>query len=164
MLLSAREPIVPCPACKGERVVLGPTGVAACSPCNGSGLRAIRVRPPFKSCACGAAYDESAWRALPLVGVQHLDDGAPPLELRNCTACGSTIAIELPAIQGDGGAGFHLSKRSSEAESSKSTERKSTPASRSSDSHASSSGERSSESKIGPVGFRLPSRTLDSTT
>ncbi len=55
------------------------------------------LRPP-KPCACGASYDADAWRRLPLVGTQDAGDDEL-LELRNCEACSSTLAIELPSRQ-----------------------------------------------------------------
>lgn len=42
--------------------------------------------------------DEVAWAGLPFVGVQHsYEEGEtePTLELRNCTACQSTLVKEL---------------------------------------------------------------------
>lgn len=38
--------------------------------------------------------DPVLWAAAPFVGVQHFEDGR--LELRNCAACASTLAVELP--------------------------------------------------------------------
>jgi hypothetical protein len=52
-----------------------------------------------KVCACGASWSEKAWRERPFVGLMALADDEPPLELRHCT-CGSTIAIALPARDG----------------------------------------------------------------
>jgi hypothetical protein len=48
-----------------------------------------------KRCACGRAFELSAWCALPLVGT-HRDevDRKEDLELRSCP-CGSTIAVNL---------------------------------------------------------------------
>lgn len=37
--------------------------------------------------------DPVRWAALPLVGV--MDDDEEKLELRNCTACMSTLAVEI---------------------------------------------------------------------
>jgi hypothetical protein len=43
--------------------------------------------------------DPAKWAALPLVGIQRLDaDGDEPayrLVLKNCTACHSTLAVEI---------------------------------------------------------------------
>lgn len=53
---------------------------------------------PIKVCGCGRAFDAYEWRALRHVGDQ--DDGeGGVLELRDCTSCGSTIAIEIPNRQ-----------------------------------------------------------------
>lgn len=58
------------------------------------------VRAPVASsvlarCACGLAYDLSAWRVLPYVGLQE-DGDDEILELRNCS-CGSTLAVAHPS-------------------------------------------------------------------
>lgn len=45
-----------------------------------------------KRCGCGASYSRSEWNALPFVGLQ-ADGLGGSLELRNCTACSSTIAV-----------------------------------------------------------------------
>lgn len=45
-----------------------------------------------KRCRCGRAHDESAWKALPLVG--EMGDEVERVELRDCP-CGSTITIEI---------------------------------------------------------------------
>lgn len=54
-----------------------------------------------KTCSCGATYDAATFSALPLVGFQvvDVDDGEPPmnLEIRDCAACGSSIAIDRAA-------------------------------------------------------------------
>lgn len=96
---AAREPIVKCKECRGEGVQAGPFGPRACSPCNGSGLRALEpiekadTIPPTKMCrCCGVAYDAETWRALQYVGAQDDGDGGF-LELRNCP-CGSTLSLE----------------------------------------------------------------------
>lgn len=48
----------------------------------------------LKTCGCGRQHDETAWKALDLVGVW--DDGEEIYELRNCPMpCGSSIAIVL---------------------------------------------------------------------
>ncbi len=52
------------------------------------------IRPP-KRCSCGEVYDMAAWATLRLVGIQEADEDLS-LELRDCAACTSTIAIELP--------------------------------------------------------------------
>lgn len=49
---------------------------------------------------CGAEYlTVEAWEALPYVGVQHGVEGDPPIELRNCVACHSTLAVELVEVE-----------------------------------------------------------------
>ncbi len=49
----------------------------------------------IKTCTCcGAAYSRPAWRALRYVGEHH--DEVETLELRNCRACNSTLAIVVP--------------------------------------------------------------------
>jgi hypothetical protein len=56
--------------------------------------RAAVVASPHdvvKRCACGASYTAATWAALVLVG--HVDDDGERVELRNCGACGSTIAL-----------------------------------------------------------------------
>jgi hypothetical protein len=54
-----------------------------------------------KVCACSATYTPESFSALPLVGFQvvNVDDGEPPmnLEIRDCAACGSSIAIDRAA-------------------------------------------------------------------
>jgi hypothetical protein len=51
----------------------------------------------MKSCTCcNVHYTAEAWKLLPFVGVQRLTEDDEPLELRNCTACHTTLAIELP--------------------------------------------------------------------
>ena len=47
-----------------------------------------------KRCSCGVAYDASQWQTLRLAGVQHMDGVGPDLELRDCAACRSTLAVE----------------------------------------------------------------------
>lgn len=42
-------------------------------------------------CACGTVH--SSWAALPFVGVQFADVPGEELSLRNCPACGSTMAV-----------------------------------------------------------------------
>lgn len=97
-----------CKVCKGEGIVTVTEAepLALCGACKGLGLQAAAAfaiprapisladtLPPVKSCKCGLAFDESAWRALPLTGTMSDGDGGE-LELRNCH-CGSTIAIEI---------------------------------------------------------------------
>lgn len=53
----------------------------------------------IKICRCHRTYTRESWDALPLVGIQHVDEGLD-LELRNC-GCGSTIAIELVDPEAD---------------------------------------------------------------
>ena len=65
-----------------------------------------RIAPEFKAglivnqCSCGHSYDAAAWAALPLHGYQEIpaDDEGPAcrLEMRHCSGCGSTRAIEVP--------------------------------------------------------------------
>jgi hypothetical protein len=51
-----------------------------------------------KKCACGHQISEEGWEDLRYVGVQRSGfDDSPDLELRNCSACGSTIAIAVPS-------------------------------------------------------------------
>jgi hypothetical protein len=57
-----------------------------CGPCVTS--------PVVKRCGCGRAYSARQWERLHYVG--RIDDcGEPTIELRNCMACGSSIAIEI---------------------------------------------------------------------
>lgn len=49
-----------------------------------------------KVCACGAAVSAAEWTGLRLVGTQPGDGGDPALEIRNCAACSSSLAVELP--------------------------------------------------------------------
>jgi len=49
----------------------------------------------YHGCPCGKSFSLSHWNELSLVGHQPTedDDGKPfRLELRNCSACGSTLA------------------------------------------------------------------------
>ena len=50
--------------------------------------------PVPKVCACGISYDAHMWACLAYVG--HMTDEVEALELRNCSGCGSTLAVELP--------------------------------------------------------------------
>jgi len=52
----------------------------------------------YKSCSCGTGYTLTAWLKLPFVGAWRWP-GGDALEMRNCTACHSTLAVELPALQ-----------------------------------------------------------------
>lgn len=50
-----------------------------------------------KKCSCGVEYDLLAWRALPLVGYdvgETAPDVPAPFELRNCSACFSTLWLQ----------------------------------------------------------------------
>lgn len=47
--------------------------------------------PPLKPCGCGRSYDAFEWSRLPYVGV--MGDEVETLELRNCVACNSTLAV-----------------------------------------------------------------------
>ena len=55
-------------------------------------LGAFAPDPIVKRCSCSAAYSHPNWEKLPLIGSQRLGP-AEWYELRNCIACGSTIAI-----------------------------------------------------------------------
>lgn len=50
-----------------------------------------------KGCSCGASFDAIAWENLRFVGYQDDGENGPGsvLELRDCSVCGSTIAIEM---------------------------------------------------------------------
>jgi hypothetical protein len=65
------------------------------------GARAERREPEWISrCSCEATYrTESAWAALPYVGVMDFRKGTI-LELRNCIACGSTISRQVDLKKG----------------------------------------------------------------
>lgn len=82
------EPIIQCPICRGEGILPGPR---VCVRCDGIGLRAVQTT---KRCGCGTSYDQVAWDLLPLLGIQ--EDDVEPLELKNCRACGSTLAVVAP--------------------------------------------------------------------
>lgn len=62
-----------------------------------SGPPSDRPSPPSfpRVCGCGARYDERAWAELPSRGTQPSLPGHA-LELRVCTACGSTLSVEQP--------------------------------------------------------------------
>jgi len=46
------------------------------------------------TCSCGAEYTEASWAEQRFVGVQAFeDDGPARLELRDCSACKSTLGI-----------------------------------------------------------------------
>lgn len=53
--------------------------------------RDLRARQWPKECACSAVYDKAAWATLVYVGIVQEPDNA--LELRQCGACQSTIAM-----------------------------------------------------------------------
>jgi hypothetical protein len=48
-----------------------------------------------KYCGCGAAHSADEWQELRLVGRQP-DGAGGTIELRDCAACSSTLAIEVP--------------------------------------------------------------------
>lgn len=55
-----------------------------------------------KTCGCGAAYAEEAWRALNFDGIQEGSDDtgrrfAADLEMRRCL-CGSTICVPISEL------------------------------------------------------------------
>lgn len=52
---------------------------------------AVSLETLVKVCRCGAAYTADEWAALRHIGDQ--DDDAGVLEMRNCSACDSTLAI-----------------------------------------------------------------------
>lgn len=54
----------------------------------------------IKVCACGRHYTRIAWRALPLVGIQQVDEqpSADDIELRNCE-CGSTLGLLVSDVR-----------------------------------------------------------------
>jgi len=51
-----------------------------------------------KTCGCGEVFSEHQWENLRYVGVQKMpaDYGLPDMELRNCSRCGSTMAVVVP--------------------------------------------------------------------
>jgi hypothetical protein len=51
----------------------------------------------IKSCACGHSYTEEQWDSLDPRGVQDCGDGTG-LDLRNCIACQSTLAVPIVCI------------------------------------------------------------------
>ena len=60
-------------------------------------LRFKEVFATFKGCTCGLNFTKPEWEALPLVGVQKFEDpDIAPLELRNCSVCGTTLSVEVP--------------------------------------------------------------------
>lgn len=51
---------------------------------------------PYSACGCGRTYTEATWKELKLVGpMPSFDDDGKDivLELRNCCACYSTLAV-----------------------------------------------------------------------
>lgn len=53
---------------------------------------------PSKRCSCGTEHDLASWSKLAYVGV--MCDGVERIELRNCRACNSTIAVLLCIVEG----------------------------------------------------------------
>jgi hypothetical protein len=53
-------------------------------------------------CSCGRRYSGGQWRALTLVGIVRPGDGEKPeaIQMRNCTACGSTLGVDLDVVDG----------------------------------------------------------------
>lgn len=49
----------------------------------------------FKQCACSQQYTADEWAQLPRVGTMRRR-GQPSIDLRNCSRCGSTLAVEVP--------------------------------------------------------------------
>ena len=47
----------------------------------------------WKRCSCGYTYTRYDWQRLQLVGVMR--DEFEALELRNCSECSSTMAVEI---------------------------------------------------------------------
>jgi len=50
--------------------------------------------PIVKTCGCSKSYTALAWALLPFKGLIEPDDGVWA-ELRNCSGCGSTIALRV---------------------------------------------------------------------
>ena len=50
--------------------------------------------PIVKSCRCGASFDRPAWNSILWVGYQR-PPGETVLELRTCSKCASTIALDV---------------------------------------------------------------------
>jgi hypothetical protein len=48
-----------------------------------------------KRCVCGQSYSSTEWRKLHQVGTQN-DGAGGRFDLRNCSRCGSTLAVKLP--------------------------------------------------------------------
>lgn len=48
---------------------------------------------PMKTCSCGQHYTAEEWKGLPYVGRQ--DDEVEHIELRLCSACGTTLGVVL---------------------------------------------------------------------
>lgn len=60
------------------------------------------AKPALRIVACSRdyhdrlrAFPDLLWQQLHNIGIQHGEDGAPDLSLRNCDRCGSTIAREV---------------------------------------------------------------------
>ena len=60
----------------------------------GSGPLTAQVISPSIHCACGANYTREQWLTLRRLGIQRVAE-MPDLELRDCSACGSTISVEV---------------------------------------------------------------------
>lgn len=50
--------------------------------------------PVVHTCSCSRTFTAAEWSALPYVGTYR--DEVETLEMRNCTSCMSTRAIEVP--------------------------------------------------------------------
>jgi len=50
----------------------------------------------IKRCGCGASYSKQEWEGLPSKGVQVTEDAQNVyhLELKNCSRCTSTLAMD----------------------------------------------------------------------
>jgi CBS domain-containing protein len=66
----------------------------------GSIARAHRASEVLKRCSCGTVYTREQWSELTLLGAMPDRDGEP-VELRTCTACGSTLAMSAALASSD---------------------------------------------------------------
>jgi hypothetical protein len=73
----------------------------------------------FRVCTCGKAYSVATWRELPRCGIVDVEKDyparpgekvIPPIELRTCSRCSSTISIRIPY---EGGSDYPLPAPSS---------------------------------------------------